>query len=201
MPLGQGLANCYFIHNGKDTLIVDPGAEAKKIKETLTNLALKPLAILLTHSHYDHIGAVDEIRDAYNLPVYLSPEEKAWPMDPSKNLSSLLGKPVTAREADIYFQPDEQLEIGDFRFKVLATPGHSPGGVSFVFDEEEFVLSGDALFAGSVGRTDLPGSEGDKLLPAIRKQLFTLPEHYKVYSGHGLQTTIEDEIKINPFFQ
>lgn len=201
IPVGSGLANCYLIHDGKKSLVVDPGAEAEKIKKKIEKLAIEPIAILLTHTHYDHIGALDEISEAYDLPVYVAPEEKDWLLDPKKNLSSLLGQPITAKEADHFFDPDETLEIGDFAFKVVATPGHSPGGVSFIFPEEEFVISGDALFAGGVGRTDLPGSDPEKLVPAIREQLFTLPGNYQVYSGHGLKTTIEEEISSNPFFQ
>lgn len=201
LPLGSLNANCYLIYDEEELLIVDPGAEAEKIKRTISKLKVRPQAVLLTHAHYDHIGALDEIRESYHLPVYLSAEEKNWLADPSKNLSSLFNEAITAREADYFFHPDEKLTIGNFSFKVLANPGHSPGGVSFVFDEDEFVLSGDALFAGGVGRTDLPGSEAEKLLPAIREKIFRLPEHYTLYPGHGPESTIEKEIKTNPFFQ
>lgn len=201
IPLGSNLANCYLVHDGKEALIIDPGAEAEKIKRSISNLELEPIAILLTHCHFDHIGALDIIREEYNLSVYQSAEEKDWPSDPDKNLSSLMDQPFSVREADYFFNPDEKFKIANFEFKVLATPGHSPGGLSFVFDEDDFVLSGDALFAGSVGRTDLPGSETNKLLLSIKKQLFSLPGHYKVYSGHGFPTTIQEEIEYNPFFQ
>lgn len=201
IPLGSNLANCYLVHDGKKALIIDPGAEAEKIKTAISKLKVEPIAILLTHCHFDHIGALDTIRDNYNLSVYQSPEEKDWLGNPDKNLSSLMDQPFTVREADYFFNPDENFKIGNFEFKVLATPGHSPGGLSFVFDKDGFVLSGDALFAGSIGRTDLPGSEPNKLLAAIKTQLFTLPGNYKVYSGHGFPTTIQEEINYNPFFQ
>lgn len=201
IPVGMGQANCYIISNEKEALIIDPGADAGRIQKAITKLAVQPIAILLTHTHYDHIGAVDEIRKAYEIPVYVAPEENDWLPDPSKNLSQMVGMPVSAGKADHLFSPDETLEIGDFTFKVLATPGHSPGGVSFVFDESEFIISGDALFAGGVGRTDLPGSEPAKLLVGIREQLFTLPGNYTVYSGHGAESTIQKEINTNPFFR
>lgn len=196
----MGAANCYIIHNEKEALIVDPGAEAKKIKNKLSDLKVQPLAILLTHTHYDHIGAVDEIRNEYDLPVYVSPEENDWLADPSKNLSAMLGSPIRVNKANHLFNPDEHLTIGDFSFRVIATPGHSPGGLSFVFDDERFVISGDALFAGGVGRSDFPGSDGDQLLRGIREKLFTLPDDYTVYSGHGPKTTIKEEKTNNPFF-
>lgn len=201
MPVGPGQANCYIIANEKEALIIDPGAEAGTIKKAIDRLAVKPVAILLTHTHYDHIGAVDETRKMFNIPVYVAPEEDAWLSDPSKNLSQMIGTPFSVEPADHLFNPDETLEISDFTFKVLATPGHSPGGVSFIFDEDKIVISGDALFAGGIGRSDLPGSNGRQLLSGIREKLFTLPGDYKVYSGHGSETTIQKEIDTNPFFR
>src|SRR5699024_10767999 len=202
LPVGPGQANCYLIFNeeNKETLIVDPGGEPAKIKSIVDELTAVPLAILLTHTHYDHIGAVDEIRDYYDIPVYVAAKEQEWLTEPNKNLSALLGQAVTARAADYLFEPEETIEIADFTIKVVATPGHSPGGVSFIFEEDEFVITGDALFAGSVGRTDLPGSEPNKLLDGIRKQLFILPGNYTVYPGHGGPSTITDEMMTNPFF-
>lgn len=201
MPVGPGQANCYIVSNEKEALIIDPGAEAETIKTAIERLDVKPVAILLTHTHYDHIGAVDETRATFDIPVYVAEEEASWLVDPSKNLSQLVGMPFSVEPADHLFNPDETLEINDFTFKVLATPGHSPGGVSFVFNEDQFAISGDALFAGGVGRSDLPGSNGQQLLDGIRKQLFTLPGDYKVYSGHGPETTIQKEIDTNPFFR
>lgn len=200
IPVGMGQANCYIISNEKEALIIDPGAEAGTIQKGIDRLAVTPVAILLTHTHYDHIGAVDETRKFFGIPVYVAPEEDSWLGDPSKNLSQMIGMPFTVDAADHLFNPDETLEIGDFTFKVLATPGHSPGGVSFVFDEDKFVISGDALFAGGIGRSDFPGSNGRQLLNGIREQLFTLPGDYRVYSGHGPETTIQHEIDTNPFF-
>lgn len=200
MPLGPIATNCYLIDDGTKALIVDPGAEPEKIKQVISDLDVQPIAILLTHTHYDHIGAVEQIRQAYEIPLYVAPEENNWLPDPTKNLSVVSDQPISVNKADHLFETDAMLTIGPFNFKVLPTPGHSPGGVSFVFADDQFVLSGDALFAGGVGRTDLPGSEPEKLLPAIREQLFTLPGDYTVYSGHGLKTTIENEINTNPFF-
>lgn len=201
IPVGPIQTNCYIIANEKEALIIDPGAETETIKQGIERLDVTPVAILLTHTHYDHIGAVDEIREKFDLPVYVAPEEAAWLGDPSKNLSQMTGSPFSIKPADYVFTPGETLEIGEFTFKVVPTPGHSPGGVSFVFDEDKVVISGDALFAGGIGRSDLPESNGQQLLNGIREKLFTLPGDYKVYSGHGPETTIQKEIDTNPFFR
>src|SRR5699024_12319005 len=203
LPVGPGQANCYLIFNeeNKETLIVDPGGEPAKIKSIVDELTAVPLAILLTHTHYDHIGAVDEIRDYYDIPVYVAAKEQQWLSEPNKKLSALLGQAVTARAADYLFEPEETIEIADFTIKVVATPGHSPGGVSFIFEEDEFVITGDALFAGSIGRTALPGSQPEQLFKGIREKWFILPDQYTASPGHGPQTNIGNEKKPHPFCQ
>ncbi|KAF1300098.1 MULTISPECIES: MBL fold metallo-hydrolase [Enterococcus] len=193
--------NCYLIYNKENLLIVDPGAEPEKIILQIEKLQRKPVAILLTHTHYDHIGAVDPLRDYYQIPVYVSPLEQDWLQDPQMNLSGL-GRHDDI--ADVLVRPAEYLfelkdyTLGDMRFSVVATPGHSIGSVSFIFDD--FVVSGDALFRGSIGRTDLATGNLDQLLTSIKTQLFTLPKQFPVYPGHGDATTIEREITTNPFF-
>ena len=200
LPVGMAQSNCYILSNGTNALIVDPGDQAQLIINTINDLNVKPHAILLTHTHYDHIGAVEAMREKYQVPLYVSPKEKDWLTDPNKNLSSLVGNPMRLKEAETYFHPTEDVQISNFSFKVVPTPGHSPGSVSFIFEEEEVIISGDALFAGSIGRTDLPGSEPQKLIPGVRAELFTFPDHFKVYPGHGEQTTIGKEKATNPFF-
>lgn len=193
--------NCYLLSKGKEALIVDPGADTDKIIAAIDQKQVRPIAILLTHTHYDHIGAVDELRARYVIPLYVHPAEKEWLGDPSKNLSADKRKPVTAKPAEKYLVEDTLYQIGLFHFKVLHTPGHSPGGVSFWFEDEGIVLTGDALFGGSIGRTDLSGSEPEKLIPSIQRHLFTLPDETIVYPGHREKTTIGHEKKSNPYFQ
>lgn len=201
IPTGRIQENCYLIYNNQALLIVDPGADGERLIERIEATGCQPVAILLTHTHYDHIGAVEMLRHHYQIPVYVSPFEQEWLSNPKMNLSGL------ARHddmADIIVQPAEfefenkEYEIGGMPFTVVATPGHSAGGVSFIFDE--FVISGDALFSGSVGRTDLPTGNAEQLLTGIRENLFSLPDEMRVYPGHGPMTTIGKEKKTNPFF-
>lgn len=193
--------NCYIVYKDSDALIIDPGDETSKIKNELETLSVTPLAILLTHTHYDHIGALEDLRVDYDIPVYVSPEEQEWLGDPQLNLSIYGTHVIRANPADFAFESPETVTIGRFSFKVVQTPGHSPGGVSFIFEEGNCVFSGDALFKGSVGRTDLPGSEPEKLIPGVEEQLLTLPEDYTVYPGHMKSTTVGYEKRTNPYFR
>lgn len=193
--------NCYLIYNEHNLLIVDPGAEASKIEQEITRTGKRPVAILLTHTHYDHIGAVDILRQQYDIPVYVSPLEQEWLSNPVLNLSGL-GRHddienVIIQPADYEFDLIDYT-LGGMSFTVVPTPGHSIGSVSFVFDD--FVVTGDALFRGSIGRTDLYTGDMQQLLHSIKTYLFTLPEEFPAYPGHGEATTIEHEKKTNPFF-
>lgn len=193
--------NCYIVYKDTIALIIDPGDETSKIKNEIEELGVRPIAILLTHAHFDHIGSLEDIRVDYDVPVYISPKEKDWLGDPVKNLSFSNPFSVTANPAEEFFTPNEKLSINGFPFEVVPTPGHSPGGVSFIFHDDRFVISGDALFKGSVGRTDLPGSQPEILLDGIREHLFSLPDDYAVYPGHGRDTTIGYEKHTNPYFK
>lgn len=192
--------NCYIIYDGQDALVVDPGDETSKIKNEIEELNVRPLAVILTHAHYDHIGALEDIRTDYSIPVYLSEQEQDWLDNPQKNLSVFSTHKITARPPEYLFEPEEEVTIGPFTFTVRATPGHSPGGVSFLFQEDKIAVVGDALFKGGIGRTDLPGSEPEKLVPSIERELFSLPDDTRVFSGHGSETTIGHEKHTNPYF-
>lgn len=202
IPLGPIQTNAYVLTNSEgDALIFDPGGDADTLIHWLNENQLKPLAILLTHAHFDHIGAVDDVRDAFSLPVYLHKEEENWLGDPELNRSTaFLGRTkVTAKPAEHILTKEQPLQIGSFTCDVLETPGHSPGSVSFYFKEEDIVFSGDALFAGSVGRTDLPGGNHQQLIASINSKLMELPEETIVACGHGPTTTISAEMDSNPF--
>ncbi|HAM80218.1 MBL fold metallo-hydrolase [Ornithinibacillus bavariensis] len=197
-PLGT---NCYIVYHGNQAIIIDPGEEANRIMEWLTENKLVPLAILLTHAHFDHIGAVEDLRNHFTIPVYVHPNEASWLSEPSLNGSVLfLRKEVKTREAEILIEPG-LLQIGPFEFEILYTPGHSPGSVSFYWKKEKKLISGDVLFNQGIGRTDLPGGDFNVLKESILYKLYQLPDDITVYPGHGPSTTIGDEKRLNPFIR
>ncbi|MGB8001227.1 MAG: MBL fold metallo-hydrolase [Anaerobacillus sp.] len=202
MAVGPVQANAGLLWNeNKDALLIDPGAEGGRIKRKIEKLELKPIAILLTHAHFDHIGAVDILRETYQIPVYLHQYEENWLSDASLNGSKLFPAVdnIEGKDADYLIDHEGEMTIGSFHFDVLETPGHSPGSVSFYFKDARIVFSGDALFSGSIGRTDLPGGNQKQLLESIHNRLLTLPEQTIVASGHGPVTTVEEEMAGNPF--
>jgi glyoxylase-like metal-dependent hydrolase (beta-lactamase superfamily II) len=201
IPLGPIQTNAYLLEDEEGAvLIVDPGAEAEKLISLIKQKKVKPQAILLTHAHFDHIGAVDEVRKEWDIPVYLHEDEKDWLQNPSLNGSArLLSQSITAKPADVLIEKEQSITIGSFQFDIFHTPGHSPGSVSYYFQEEGIVLSGDALFKQGVGRTDLTGGSYDTLMKSIHDRLLTLPESTIVLSGHGPETDIQSEMDENPF--
>ena len=174
-----------ILENDTACLVIDPGSDTSAILAELKASDKPVAAILLTHTHYDHIMSVEAVRQAYNYPpVYVAEAEKDWLMNPIDNLSGLPRhddmEDVIVNPAEYYFDFTKNYNIEDFQFKVVPTPGHSIGGVSFIFDKEETVFSGDALFKETIGRWDLPTGNHEQLLTSIKEQLFTLPNHYRV---------------------
>ena len=191
--------NCYLVSSQHNTLIIDPGADAWRIIQTIDDKKLKPRAILLTHAHCDHIGAVTELRQHYHIPVYMNEKEREWLSNPELNLSlALYGEPIICEEAEfnLDIQHCERC-LGDIHFKMIPTPGHTEGGVSLLFDD--FIMTGDTLFYHSIGRTDFPTGNKEQLLDSIHQQLLTLYDDLIVYPGHGKETTIGEERAHNPF--
>ena len=197
--------NTYLIFNeNKKGFIIDPGnwneTETKTLQNFIENNEISIQNILLTHAHIDHVLGLQWAFDTYNVPVKMHQEEK----------EILNRNPMSARNYGFDFQPFfgeiELLNEGDSVFldedelKILFVPGHSPGSIAFYNKAQNFVISGDALFQGSIGRTDLYRGNHTQLLESIRTQLFTLPEETEVYSGHGNTTQIGFEKKHNPFF-
>lgn len=202
IPLGIMQTNCYIIESTEGSCIIfDPGNEGKRLIRWLTKKGLNPCAIFLTHAHFDHIGAVDEVRNHYKIPVYIHENEENWLSDPTLNGSQYYTSKnlVRVNPADILLTKEEEITLGDFTFSVIETPGHSPGSISYYFENGGYIVSGDVLFKGSIGRTDLKKGNQSQLLNSIHEKLLTLPETTLVLPGHGSTTTIIEEINSNPF--
>ncbi|ANU23480.1 MBL fold metallo-hydrolase [Planococcus donghaensis] len=204
LELGPIQTNCYIISDDqKNCLIFDPGEESAKIEAVVKKKNLKPLAILLTHAHFDHIGAVDDIRERYTVPVYLHHLEKDWLNRPNLNGSGKYPSlpDYRMKDADVLLIDEKTLEIGSFKMDIFHTPGHSPGSVSYSFGKEGFAIVGDVIFRGSIGRTDLIDGSEKRLLQSIEESILPLPEHMILYPGHGPETTPAQELNSNPFLK
>lgn len=201
IPVGRLEENVYFlIDDNKETVIFDPGAQAEDIKELIKEEGLKPVAIVLTHAHGDHIGAIDALREEYNIPMYMNELEKVFLHDPELNRSYYSGENITVKPADGYFPKEMgKWKIGSFEPELAHIPGHSPGGTIFIFRENGFVIGGDVMFKGSVGRSDFPYGSHKELMEGIHKYLLPLPAETVIFPGHGEPTTLKDEIATNPF--
>lgn len=203
LPVGPIEANCYFlIGENRDTIIFDPGEEAEEIKNVIEVNNLTPVAIILTHAHYDHIGAVNEIRETYRIPLYQSSIEKDWLNNPMLNGSGRhpeFADVVIEKPADFYLDTMGMHQIGEFKFELQHIPGHSPGSLVFIFEENGFAIVGDVIFKGSVGRTDLPNGSHTDLMQGIYDYIVPLPGDLVLFPGHGGPTTVQQEIDTNPF--
>jgi len=193
--------NCYLYWDPQsgDGVIIDPGDEAEVIVRQVGSAGFTPRAILLTHGHGDHIAAVAEVKEHFGLPLYLGNGDQTLLANPSENVSALVGYPIVAPEADFILEDEQDLKLGTIHFKVLATPGHTRGGVCFLDDKANLVFTGDTLFWGSIGRTDLPGGAYGQLIDSIKRKLLKLPDNVVCYPGHGPETTIGGERVNNPF--
>ncbi|MCI8660445.1 MAG: MBL fold metallo-hydrolase [Lachnospiraceae bacterium] len=198
--LGEVSTNCYLVfHEGtKEAVVVDPADNALYILNKCRELQVTPVAILLTHGHFDHILAVKDICRAFPCKVYAGKEEDRLLQDPFLNLTGTLGTDQTSIQADVLIKDGDILSLIGFAWKVLETPGHTAGSVCYYIESEHILFSGDTLFADSLGRTDLPTGSMEEIICSIREKLLTLPEDIMVYPGHGEPTTISHERKYNP---
>lgn len=200
LVLGNVQTNCYFLMNmqTRELLIVDPADEFFRIERKVAEMEAKPAAVLLTHGHYDHMTAADEVRRRYGVEVYAHELEQEVLGDPIKNLSGMWASAHMMR-ADKTVKDGDVLNLAGFQIRVIHTPGHTQGSVCYYFPEEKTLISGDTLFAQSVGRTDFPTSDVRKMRQSIRTLLETLPADTAVYPGHMEDTTIGYEKRYNPF--
>ena len=201
LTVGQIAESCFlFRRDGSDrALIVDPGDEAERILHVVDELGVEVDGILLTHTHFDHIGAVAPVAKATGAPVWCPEIEKPVLADINSFVPWPGFGPFEDYEADHTLTGGEKLDLAGMEIDVIFTPGHSPGHVSFSVPAEQALFSGDVLFQGSVGRIDLPGGDGPTLLASIRRLLEGLPPETTVYPGHMGITTLGAERATNPF--
>ena len=204
--VGYVQTNCYIVINEekKECFIVDPGASAKKLAEQMRKDELKPVAILLTHGHFDHAGGAEELAKEFDIKIYAHEAEKDTLADPQKNVSWMVHR-EECYHADVFLKDEETIDIAGFKIRVLHTPGHTEGGCCYYIEAEDVIFTGDTLFAQSVGRTDFPGGSMSQIVRSIKEKLMTLNEAGKletdimVYPGHNDPTTIETERMNNPY--
>lgn len=198
--LGGVSTNCYLIyHDGtKEAVVVDPGDNGAYVLNKCRELGVCPKAVLLTHGHFDHILAVKDICRAFPCKVYAGQEEDRLLQDAFLNLSGTMGTEQTVIEADVLVKDGDVLSLAGFSWTVLETPGHTAGSVCYYVESEAVLLSGDTLFADSLGRTDLPTGDVKAIVRSITEKLLVLPEDTMVYPGHGEATTIGHEKQYNP---
>lgn len=224
VPLGEYQTNCFVVwdpsegsataggdgsgdgHGRMPAWIVDAGFDPGPLIELAERCGgdrgLDVQAIVLTHAHLDHIAGVREVRSAFGgkVPVWIHRAEEKFPGDPKLNLSAgWPGAPISAPDPERLLDDNERLQLGNTIWEVRHVPGHAPGNVALYNAEAKVVIAGDALFAGSIGRTDLPGGDHDLLLLSIRDRLYSLPDETTVLPGHGPATTIGQEKRTNPF--
>ena len=188
--------NCYLIsdEDSKEAIIVDPGDNAAFIERGVESLGIRPVAIFLTHAHYDHIGALPEIKEKYQVPVYIHEGDVPMLADRRLNMGNVEMKLAAD---DVVLHGEEELETAGHRIKVIHTPGHTPGGVCYYFPDDSILISGDTLFRFSWGRSDFPGGDEAALMASIRQKLLPLPEDTMVFPGHEGATRIGDERKLH----
>lgn len=198
--LGSVYTNCYFLKNKEtgEMLIVDPASEADKIAEKVSSMGGKPVGILLTHGHFDHIMAVEEVKARYNVPVYACQSEAQMLKEPSMNMTGYYGAGCSIK-GDVLLKDLEVFDAAGFSIQMLHTPGHTKGSCCYYLKEEGVLLSGDTLFYGSVGRTDFPGGSTAEIVRSLHKLVDSLPEETEVFPGHDASTTIGYEKRYNPF--
>lgn len=201
LVVGPFEVNCYlyWADSNRHAVVIDPGSDSDAILASIEELELIPKAILLTHGHADHIAAVKRVKETHDLPLYIGEGEEDLLAHPSANISAFFDNPIVAPPADIVLKHGEILNPAGFDLKVLATPGHTGGGVCYYDEEMRVCFTGDTLFAGGIGRTDLPGGSFNTLLSSIREKLLALPDVVDCYPGHGPATTIGEERTTNPF--
>jgi len=202
LVVGAFQSNCLILscEETKESVVIDPGDEAERILKKIISNNLNVKQIVQTHAHIDHIGAAKAVIEATGAPLLLHQNDQLL-FDNLQAQAYMFGLEIDEpSRIDKFIEEDDEVLFGNHKMRVIHTPGHSPGSVCFHIDGEKSILvSGDTLFCQSIGRTDLPGGSSEQIIESIRNKLFQLPDDTVVYPGHGLNTTIGDEKKYNPF--
>ena len=200
LVVGAVATNCYIAENRKtkEALIIDPGDNAVRIEQIIKEDGVVPVAVLLTHGHFDHAMAAQEVAEQYGIKIYAHETEKETLETPQINLSGMIGRTLTFH-ADCYVKDGAILNLAGCEIRVLHTPGHTQGGVCYYVEKEGVLFSGDTLFCCSVGRSDFATSSTSALIRSIKEKLFLLPDETKVFPGHMGATTIGNEKVNNPY--
>src|SRR5438876_6299081 len=198
MVVGRLQTNCYILQSHATAIIIDPGDEPERIFRFLNGMKVKPSQIIATHTHFDHVLGVDSLRTKLSIPFLIHRDDLAMLESMQSRVREFMGFSVPPPpKVDQFLTDGESIIIGQDTVKVIHTPGHSPGSISLA--GRGYVLTGDALFNQSIGRTDLPGGDLDTLVRSITHRLFSLDDDTIVYPGHGAETSIGDEKLANPF--
>ena len=198
--VGPVQTNCYFAINEetKELIIIDPGDAAKQLSERIRKEGCKPVAILLTHGHFDHASAAEELAKEFGISIYIYEDDKETLEDPEANVSYMMGESKVFH-ADVFLKDEQELDLAGFHIRVLHTPGHTKGSCCYYLKDEGVLFSGDTVFYGSVGRTDFPGGSTAEIVRSLHKLVDSLPEETEVFPGHDASTTIGYEKRYNPF--
>ncbi|MGD8413654.1 MAG: MBL fold metallo-hydrolase [Candidatus Latescibacterota bacterium] len=204
LTLGMFQSNCFIVSctETREGVVIDAGDEGEVILNTIDKLHINITAILETHAHVDHVGALAEVKPALGVPVYMHKDEIPLYGTVSKQAAMFGLEPPRTVTIDNTVEDGDEIRVGNLTAKVIHTPGHSPGGVCYHFADQSppRIVVGDVLFKGSIGRTDLPGGSYQTIMETLKNKFLPLPGDTIVYSGHGPETTIAEEKKFNPFF-
>ncbi len=197
---GALLENCYIVtKNSKECILIDPGTEYEKVAKRLTELDLTPIAVLLTHGHYDHAGSV-YLYHKNNIPIYIHNNDQEMLSSSIKSLAVMLGESIQKTQPDVILYGEEEFIIADINIKTIHTPGHTSGSVCFIVDNQ-YMFSGDTIFYLSYGRYDLPSGSKKEIMNSIKNIIFSIKENLQIFPGHYQLTTLDFERENNPILR